>query len=172
MKTWIMILLVLAFGAEPAFAQAPEGLEPGAPIRVTYRIDAAPGSETIEVTGAYRGVTPERLRLTLGSADPRDHEVPLDRLVQLEVPGERSASRGAGKGALYGAIGGAVFGLVVVGICAADDAAFFQCGGKDFLIGSSFFGGVGAGVGALIGAVVGSEEWREVRLDPETGGAP
>jgi hypothetical protein len=170
MKTWIMIMLTLAFGAAPAFAQTPAGLEPGEPIRATYRIDTAPGSEAIEVTGAYAGLTPEHLRLTVGPTRASEHEVTLDRLMRLEAR-EGSAARGAVKGAVYGGIAGAVLGLLGTAVVCTD----VGCGedyASDYALVALAVGGIGAGVGSLIGAVVGRERWQEVRLYPETGGAP
>ena len=167
MKTWIMIMVALAFGVASAFAQTPAGLQPGEPIRATYRIDTAPGSEAIEVTGAYVGLTPERLRLTVGPTRAREHEVALDRLMRLEAR-EGSAARGAGKGAIYGGIAGAALGL----LGGAGSDGYFACGGDCYALVALAVGGMGAGAGALIGAVVGRERWQEVRLDPETGGAP
>lgn len=164
MKPRFLITLGFLLGGTSALAQSPGELESGVPIRALYRLESTSNSRTVEVTGTFADLSPERLRLALAPRESGTHDIPRDRLVRLEVGG-RSAARGAGKGAIYGAIGGGVLGLVAAEGACSD--GYFTCGTEDYMAVSAIVAGMGAGVGALVGALVRSQTWREVHLEED-----
>lgn len=153
------VALALAFALFPAAGLA-QHLSPGAPVRATYRAETDIGTRTLTIEGAYLDRDPTSLRLSLGAHSSRSLDVPLDRLIRLEVGDGRSAGRGAGRGALWGGLSGALFGLAANAVYCTEDGHY--CTGGDVAISTLFTTGVGAGAGALIGAVIGVREWREV----------
>ena len=167
-RSWMIVAAALsaaALSAAPSEAQTPAGLDRGAAIRATVQPEGMAGSPTT-LTANFADLTPERLRFTLGERDPRVHEVPLSRLVRLEVAGDRSALRGAGKGALYGGAIAAGLFLVSLKLYCADTGSWMQCDpdGNDYFRIGMRGAGMGAALGAAIGALIGSKEWREVEL--------
>lgn len=156
--TLICVLLPTA-----SAAQSPD-LAPGDPVRATYRPETDEAAGTVTVDADYVHGTPERIRLSLDADAGTTVEVPLERLIRLEVPDGRDRGAGAGRGALWGGGFGAVLGGVMGGMCASRNGSFFSCSGSDVAAAVAVLGGLGAGAGALIGAGIGVRQWQEVPL--------